>query len=80
VGRGKDTATGKHDGIYLRVSSKGQDTASHVAHLKRRADGQDGPVSSMWKSKLTSAGETRVTVTQGLSHGRSMLPRGPINV
>ena len=35
---------GKHDAIYLRVSGRGQDTASQEPDLKRWADSQDGPV------------------------------------
>ena len=41
VGRG---GAGKHDAIYLRVSGRGQDTASQEPDLKRWADSQDGPV------------------------------------
>ena len=44
MGRGKDTAAGKHAAVYLRVSGKGQDTASQEPELKRWADGQAGPV------------------------------------
>jgi hypothetical protein len=39
MGRGKDTAAGKHAAVYLRVSGKGQDTASQEPELKRWADG-----------------------------------------
>ena len=41
VGRGSD---GKHDALYLRVSGRGQDTASQEPDLKRWAESQDGPV------------------------------------
>ena len=35
---------GKHDAIYLRVSGRGQDTATQEPDLKRWAESQDGPV------------------------------------
>ena len=44
MGRGATAADGKHDAIYLRVSGRGQDTASQEPDLKRWADSQDGPV------------------------------------
>src|SRR5208337_2038171 len=46
MGKSKSQATadGKHDALYLRVSGRGQDTASQEPDLKRWADSQDGPV------------------------------------
>ena len=43
---------GKHTAIYMRVSSRAQDTASQEPDLKRWAEGQDTPV--VWyKDKFT---------------------------
>ena len=46
MGKSKSQAAadGKHDALYLRVSGRGQDTASQEPDLKRWADSQDGPV------------------------------------
>ena len=46
MGKSKSQAAddGKHDAVYLRVSGRGQDTASQEPDLKRWADSQDGPV------------------------------------
>ena len=41
---GSRGGAGKHDAIYLRVSGRGQDTASQEPDLKRWAESQDGPV------------------------------------
>ncbi len=43
MGKSKAAADGKHDALYLRVSGRGQDTASQEPDLKRWADSQDGP-------------------------------------
>lgn len=43
---------GKHVAIYVRVSSKGQDTASQEPDLKRWADGQGEPV-AFYRDKFT---------------------------
>jgi DNA invertase Pin-like site-specific DNA recombinase len=37
-------SSGKHIAIYLRVSGRGQDTASQEPDLQRWADGQDRPI------------------------------------
>jgi DNA invertase Pin-like site-specific DNA recombinase len=42
--KGTTRGAGKHVAIYLRVSGRGQDTASQEPDLKRWADGQDEPV------------------------------------
>ena len=44
MGKSQAAADGKHDALYLRVSGRGQDTASQEPDLKRWADSQDGPV------------------------------------
>jgi DNA invertase Pin-like site-specific DNA recombinase len=44
MGRTKVAADGKHDAVYLRVTGRGQDTASQEPDLKRWAATQDGPV------------------------------------
>ena len=46
MGKSKSQAAddGKHDAVYLRVSGRGQDTASQEPDLKRWAESQDGPV------------------------------------
>ena len=46
MGKSKSQAAadGKHNALYLRVSGRGQDTASQEPDLKRWADSQDLPV------------------------------------
>ena len=44
MGKSQAADDGKHDAVYLRVSGRGQDTASQEPDLKRWAESQDGPV------------------------------------
>ncbi len=52
MSKSKPPAADKYDAIYLRVSAKGQDTASQEPDLKRWAESQDKPV-VVYRDKFT---------------------------
>ena len=52
MGRVSRTAAGKTVAVYLRVSGRGQDTASQEPELRRWAESQEGPV-AWYRDKFT---------------------------
>ena len=67
MSKSKAAADGKHDAVYLRVSGRGQDTASQEPDLKRWADSQDGPV--VWyRDKFTGKTMDRPDEQAGKGH------------